>query len=54
MMALNNDDENFLLEWTATINWNDVKLKDKYLSKCLYKYDLREFYKSGYTKIYEL
>ena len=52
--VLNNNDENFLLEWTATINWNDVKLKDKYLSKCLYKYDLREFYKSGYTKTISL
>ena len=52
--VLNNNDENFLLEWTATINWNDVKLKDKYLSKCLYRYDLREFYKSGYTKTISL
>lgn len=52
--VLNNNDENFLLEWTATINWNDAKLKNKYSSKCLYKYDLREFYKSGYTKTISL
>ena len=48
--VLNNNFDNFLLEFTATINWNDKNLLEKYYNKCIYRYDLKNFYESGYTK----
>lgn len=47
---LNSNDENILLEYTATIDWNNENIRDKYLSKCLIKYDLKEFREDGYSK----
>ncbi|PIR69164.1 type III restriction endonuclease [Candidatus Nomurabacteria bacterium CG_4_10_14_0_2_um_filter_30_12] len=41
--------KNILLEFTATIPENQ-KVIDKYASKTLYKFDLRQFLSAGYTK----
>ena len=43
------DNKNILLEFTATIPENQ-KVIDKYASKTLYKFDLRQFLSAGYTK----
>jgi type III restriction enzyme len=51
---LNTNKDNFLLEFTATIKWNDKKYNDKYLDKCIHRYDLKDFYESGYTKTISL
>lgn len=51
---LNINKDNFLLEFTATIKWDDLKLKNKYESKCLVKYDLRKFYEEKWTKNIDL
>ena len=51
---LNINKDNFLLEFTATIKWDDLKLKNKYKSKCLVKYDLRKFYEEKWTKNIDL
>jgi type III restriction enzyme len=47
---LNSNNENILLEYTATIDWNNENIRNKYLSKCLIKYDLKEFRENGYSK----
>ncbi len=41
---------NILLEYTATIDWDNENIRNKYLSKCLVKYDLKEFREDGYSK----
>ena len=52
--VLNNNSDNFLFEFTATINWENLELYRKYHNKCVYRYDLRNFYDSGYTKFIDL
>ncbi|MHA1540689.1 MAG: DEAD/DEAH box helicase family protein [Alphaproteobacteria bacterium] len=52
---LNLNESNFLLEFTATIPWEETKkkiyhYKNKYNSKCIIKYDIVDFYKKGWTK----
>ena len=47
---LNNNPENILLEYTATIDWNDLKVCEKYLPKCLMIYDLKEFREDKFSK----
>jgi len=43
------DNKNILLEFTATIPENQ-KVIDKYASKTIYKFDLKQFLSAGYTK----
>ena len=42
--------DNVLLEYTATCDIHDVNVKDKYLNKIVFNFDLKEFRKAGYTK----
>lgn len=43
------DNKNILLEFTATVP-KDAFVEQKYINKMLYKFDLKEFLKAGYTK----
>lgn len=46
---------NRLFEFTATVNWNDEHLYEKYKNKLVYKYDLGQFIRDGYSKnVYRL
>ncbi|MCR5554314.1 MAG: DEAD/DEAH box helicase family protein [Bacteroidales bacterium] len=42
--------DNLLLEFTATTDYTDKNIVDKYRNKVLFKYDLSEFRKDGYSK----
>ncbi|CZE48494.1 DEAD/DEAH box helicase family protein [Campylobacter geochelonis] len=42
--------ENIMLEFTATMDFSNENIKNKYLDKVLYKYDLKEFRLDGYSK----
>jgi type III restriction enzyme len=42
--------ENLLLEFTATIAWDNKDIADKYYPKTLMRYDLKEFRADGYSK----
>lgn len=42
--------DNILLEFTATADYEDANIKTKYLDKVLFRYDLAEFRKDGYSK----
>jgi type III restriction enzyme len=42
--------QNVLLEFTATMDFNDENIAKKYLSKLIYDYPLKEFRKDGYSK----
>lgn len=42
--------DNVLLEFTATCDIQDLNVKNKYLDKIVYNFDLKEFRKAGYTK----
>lgn len=42
--------DNVLLEFTATCDLQDVNVKNKYLDKIVFNFDLKEFRKAGYTK----
>jgi type III restriction enzyme len=42
--------DNVLLEFTATVDFNDENIKAKYLPKLIYDYPLKEFRKDGYSK----
>lgn len=42
--------DNVLLEFTATTDYADRSIVDKYRNKVLFKYDLSEFRKDGYSK----
>ena len=41
---------NLLLEFTATLNYSDQNIINKYRNKIIYKYDLKHFRKDGYSK----
>lgn len=43
-------EENLLLEFTATMDYNNTFLAAKYRNKVLYRYDLRQFRNDGYSK----
>ena len=47
---LNKNKENILLGFTATVDLNNEDIKEKYLDKIIYKYDLKEFRKAGFSK----
>lgn len=42
--------DNVLLEYTATCDLQDANVKQKYIDKIVFNFDLREFRKAGYTK----
>ena len=46
----NQNEDNLLLEFTATLDYTHDSLVDKYRNKVLYKYDLRQFRNDGYSK----
>ena len=48
------NEENLLLEFTATMDFMNRDIVDKYLNKVIYKYDLKEFRNAGYSKDPEL
>ena len=41
---------NLLLEFTATLNYNNPYIARKYLNKVLFRYDLRQFRDDGFSK----
>jgi len=45
---------NLLLEFTATMDWANRDIVDKYKNKIIYKYDLKEFRNDGFSKDVEL
>lgn len=42
--------ENVLLEFTATVDFEDENIKNKYFDKLLFDYPLKQFRKDGYSK----
>jgi type III restriction enzyme len=42
--------KNLLLEFTATMDFTEKAIAEKYKNKVLYKYDLKEFRNDGYSK----
>lgn len=46
--------KNILLEFTATLELENKSVKEKYLNKIIYKYDLKDFVKDGYSKKIDL
>ena len=50
MKVFNQNTQNILLEFTATIDLTNEDIKNKYQNKIIYKYDLKEFRKDGYSK----
>ncbi len=42
--------ENILLEFTATIDFEHPKIKEKYQDKLIYSYSLKQFRQDGYSK----
>ncbi|MDC9715325.1 MAG: DEAD/DEAH box helicase family protein, partial [Gammaproteobacteria bacterium] len=42
--------DNILLEFSATIELDNKEVKEKYLDKIIYQYDLRNFVKDGFSK----
>lgn len=45
---------NILLEFTATMDFSNKDIVEKYLNKVIYKYDLKEFRNGGFSKDVEL
>ncbi len=46
--------DNILLEFTATLELDNESVKEKYLDKIIYKYDLRDFVNDGFSKKIDL
>ena len=44
------NEDNLLLEFTATLDYTNSNIADKYKNKILYRYDLRQFRNDGYSK----
>ena len=42
--------ENYLLEFTATVDYTESGICQKYLDKIIYRYDLKDFRKDSYSK----
>jgi len=51
---LNRNKNNILLEYTATVDLYNENIKDKYEDKIIYKYDLKQFRKDGFSKEIEV
>lgn len=50
MKILNQNTENVLLEFTATLDYKNKEISDKYENKVIYKYDLAHFRNDKYSK----
>lgn len=48
--VLRQNDENILLEFTATMDFLHAGIKAKYLNKVLFRYDLKQFRNDGFSK----
>lgn len=48
--AINANDKNLLLEFTATVDLNNDAIRKKYQDKLVYKYDFLAFNEGGYSK----
>ncbi|NQU83469.1 MAG: DEAD/DEAH box helicase family protein, partial [Parcubacteria group bacterium] len=46
--------ENLLLEFTATMDFSDKNIVEKYRNKIIYKYELKDFRNDGFSKDVEL
>ena len=44
------NEDNLLLEFTATLDYTNQYIVEKYRNKILYRYDLRQFRNDGYSK----
>jgi len=44
------NEDNLLLEFTATLDYSDNNIEDKYKNKILYRYDLRQYRDDGFSK----
>ena len=44
------NEDNLLLEFTATLDYTNSYIADKYKNKVLFRYDLRQFRNDGYSK----
>ena len=44
------NDNNILLEFTATIDYDNPEIKEKYRDKVIYKYDLKQFREDKFSK----
>jgi len=44
------NEDNLLLEFTATLDYTNKNIVDKYRKKVLYRYDLRQFRNDGFSK----
>jgi type III restriction enzyme len=44
------NEDNLLLEFTATLDYTHSQIAEKYRNKVLYRYDLRQFRNDGYSK----
>ncbi|MFA5133569.1 MAG: DEAD/DEAH box helicase family protein [Patescibacteria group bacterium] len=49
-----NNNDNLLLEFTATMDWTHRGIADRYINKVIYRYDLKEFRNDGFSKDVEL
>ena len=50
MEIFNSNEENVMLEYTATIDLNNQEIWKKYKDKLIYEYSLKEFRQDGYSK----
>lgn len=50
MKILNQNTENVLLEFTATLDYKNKEISNKYENKVIYKYDLAQFRNDKYSK----
>lgn len=53
MSSFKSHKDSILLEFTATIDLEDVNVFQKYKDKIIYNYPLKEFREDGFTKVFE-
>ena len=54
LKIFNQNLDNYLLEFTATLDYEDKKIVEKYTDKVIFKYDLFQFRKDKYSKEIDL
>ena len=54
LQILNQNLDNILLEFTATLDYESHEISNKYADKVIYKYDLAQFRKDGFSKEIDL
>ena len=50
LRIFSSNDQNYLLEFTATIDYNNQNIASKYNDKLLFRYDLRNYHRDRYSK----